>query len=63
MPTVEHAFADFHNAKLYLVLDLNSAYYQIPLLAKSRRATAFCTLFGLFEFNKLPMGISMGCQV
>ena len=24
--------------------------------------TAFCTPFGLFEFNKLPMGISIGCQ-
>jgi hypothetical protein len=27
MPTVEHAFADFHNAKVYSVLDLYSAYY------------------------------------
>jgi hypothetical protein len=45
------------------VLDLNSAYYQIPLSAKSRKATAFCTPFGLYEFNKLPMGISVSCQV
>jgi hypothetical protein len=44
------------------VLDLNSAYYQIPLLDKSRRITDICTPFGLFEFNKLPMGISVGCQ-
>jgi hypothetical protein len=58
MQTVEHAFAEFHNAKVFSVLDLNSAYYQIPLSAKSRRATAFCT-----PFNKLPMGISVGCQV
>ena len=63
MPMVEHAFADFQNAKVFSVLDLNSAYYQIPLTAKSRKATAFCTPFGLFEFNKLPMGISVGCQV
>jgi hypothetical protein len=60
MPTVEHAFADFHIAKVYSVLDLN---YQIPLSVKSRKATAFCTPFGLFEFTKLPMGISVGCQV
>ena len=63
MPTVEHAFANFHNAKIFSVLDLNSAYYQIPLSSKSRKATAFCTPFGLFEFTKLPMGISVGCQV
>jgi hypothetical protein len=24
--------------------------------------TAFCTLFGLFEFNKLPMKNSVGCH-
>jgi hypothetical protein len=63
MRTVVQAFANFHNAKVFSVLDLNSAYYQIPLSAKSRKVTAFCTPFGLFEFTKLPMGISVGCQV
>jgi hypothetical protein len=29
----------------------------------SRRATAFCTSLVLFEFNRLPMGIRVGCQV
>jgi hypothetical protein len=62
-PTVENAFDHFGGAKIFSVLDLNSAYYQIPLSAKSRKVTAFCTPFGLFEFNKLPMGISVGCQV
>jgi hypothetical protein len=47
---------------VFSVLDLNSAYYQIPLTPQSRRKTALCTPFGLYEFNKLPMGISIGCQ-
>jgi hypothetical protein len=63
MPSLEHAFANFHRVKVFSVLDLNSAYYQIPLSAKSRKAIAFCTPFGLYEFNKLPMGICVGCQV
>jgi hypothetical protein len=63
MPNFEHAVANFLNAKVFSVLDLNSAYYQIPLSAKSRRVTAFFTPFGLFQFNKLPMEISVGCQV
>jgi hypothetical protein len=63
MPSLEHAFGNFQGAKVFSILDLNSAYYQIPLSAKSRKATAFCTPFGLFEFTKLPMGISVGCQV
>jgi hypothetical protein len=51
MPSPEHAFANFHGAKVFSVLDLNSAYYRIPLLTKSRKATAFCTPFRLYEFN------------
>jgi hypothetical protein len=63
MPSIEHAFANLHGAKVFSILDLKSAYYQIPLSVKSRKVTAFSTPFGLFEFNKLPMGISAGCQV
>jgi len=62
MPTIEQAFAQFGGATLFTVLDLNSTYYQIPLSYKSGRVTAFCTPFGLYEFNKLPIGISVGCQ-
>jgi hypothetical protein len=57
MPSVEHAFANFQGAKVFSIMDLNSAYYQIPLSAKSRKVTAFCTPFGLFEFTKLPKGL------
>jgi len=62
MPTIEQALDQFGRAVVFSVLDLNSAYYQIPLSKRSRCVTAFCTPFGLFEFNKLPMGISIGCQ-
>jgi len=62
MPNIEEAFDQFTNATIFSVLDLNSAYYQIPLAANSRGVTAFCTPFGLYEFNKLPMGISVGSQ-
>ena len=60
MPNVEQAFEQFAGAVVFSVFDLNSAYFQIPLTARSRRVTAFCTPFGLFEFNRLPVGISVG---
>jgi hypothetical protein len=63
MPTIENAFQHFNGATVFSVLDLNSAYYQIPLSPKSRRYTAFTAPFGLYEFNKLPMGISVRSQV
>jgi hypothetical protein len=62
MPTIDQAFEQFGGAVVFSVLDLNSAYFKISLSNKSRQVTAFCTPFGLFEFNKLPMGISVGCQ-
>jgi len=37
-------------------------YYQIPVALKIRSVTSFCTPFGLYEFIKLPMGISVGSQ-
>jgi len=60
--TIEQAPEQFGVAAFFFVFDFNSAYYQIPLPANSRRITVFCTPFGLFEFNNLPMGISVGCQ-
>ena len=52
MPTIEQTLDQFGGAVVFSVLDLNSAYYQIPLSERSRRITAFCTPFGLFEFKK-----------
>jgi len=62
LPTIDQAFEQFSGAVVFSVLDLNSAYFQIPLTPRSRRITAFCIPFGLFEFNKLPMGVSVGSQ-
>ena len=62
LPTIDQAFEQFSGAVVFSLLDLNSAYFQIPLSPCSRRVTAFCTPFGCFEFNKLPMGISVGGQ-
>jgi len=62
LPKIEQASQHFSGATVFSVSDLNSAYYQIPLTPQSRRIMAFCTPFGLYEFNTLPMGISIGCQ-
>jgi hypothetical protein len=63
MPSVEQAFEQFSGAVITSIFDLNSAYFQIPLTPCSRRVNAFCTPFGLFQFNMLQIGISVGSQV
>jgi len=62
MPSVEQTFEQFSGAVVFSMFDLNSAYFQTPSTPRSRRVTAFCTPFGLFEFNRLRMGISVGSQ-
>jgi hypothetical protein len=54
LPTIDQAFEQFAGAQFFSVLDLKSAYFQIPLSNKSRCITAFSTPFGLYEFCKLP---------
>jgi hypothetical protein len=49
MPTIEQAFEQFAGAAIFSVLDLNSAYFQIPLTPSSRRVMAFCNPFGLMS--------------
>ena len=41
---------------------MNSAYHQIPLTEKSKKATAFIIPFGLYEYQKLPFGVCTGAQ-
>ena len=57
MPSVEQAFEQFSGAVIFSIFDLNSACFQIPLTASSRRVTAFCTPIGLFEFNGCPLAL------
>ena len=45
-------------AKWYGVIDLTKGYYQAPLHENSRHLTAFITPDGLYEWNRVPMGLS-----
>jgi hypothetical protein len=51
-PTIDQAYQQFAGAVVFSVLDLNFAHYRIPLSPGSRWVAAFCTPFGLYEFNK-----------
>jgi hypothetical protein len=60
---IHSCFHWFAGATVFITLDLNSAYYQIPLSAGSRQCTAFVTDWNLFEFCRAPFGIATGAQV
>lgn len=49
LPSVEQDFEQFASARVLSVLDLNSAYFEIPLTPRSRRITALSYL-NLMDF-------------
>jgi len=45
-------------AKYYAVIDLTKGYYQAPLAEISKILTAFITPHGLYEWNRVAMGLT-----
>ena len=63
LPDVHSAFHWFAKAKIFTTLDLNSAYYQVPLSEASKPLTAFCTDWNLYQYRSVPFGLATGAQV
>ena len=59
LPNIKHVLDRLSKKKpkYFTVLDLTSGYFQIPIHEQSRILTAFRTTIGLFEWNRLPMGL------
>ncbi|XP_041935239.1 uncharacterized protein LOC121697664 [Alosa sapidissima] len=57
LPRIEESLDALSGAKWFSTLDLASGYNQVPVSEQDREKTAFCTPFGLFEFNRMPFGL------
>ena len=58
LPHIEDLFAALAGGKAFTKLDLANAYLQLPLDEKSKEYTTINTPKGLFQYNRLPFGIS-----
>lgn len=45
-------------AKLFMVIDLSSAYHQVEVHPRSRSLTSFVTGFGAYRFCRMPFGLA-----
>ena len=58
LPRIDDLFSQLEGGKMFSKLDLSSAFQQIPLNEESRKFTTINTSKGLFQYTRLPFGIS-----
>ncbi|UYV70981.1 K02A2.6-like, partial [Cordylochernes scorpioides] len=58
IPLIEDILSSLHGCKVFTNLDLSQAYHQIRLHPDSRYLTAFITHMEIYQFKRLPYGLS-----
>ncbi|KYO19073.1 RNA-directed DNA polymerase-like protein [Alligator mississippiensis] len=58
VPRVQDALDCLLGSRWFLVLELQSGYYQIPLAQEDKEKTAFICPLGFYQFERMPQGIS-----
>ena len=60
LPVIEDQLANEQGNLLYSLIALEDGFHQMHLEEDSKHLTAFCTPFGVFEWNVSPMGVKVG---
>lgn len=63
LPVPEDIFANLAGAAVYSRIDFSDAYYQIKVDDNSKVYIVINTHLGLFQFERLPMGICVAAQI
>ena len=57
IPRIEDTLQSLANMKYFTTLDFASGYWQLQVAEKDRHKTAFHTIYGCFEFKRMPFGL------
>jgi hypothetical protein len=63
LPLIQDIFDQLGGATIFTTLDLKQGYHQLPVHPNSIEKTAFACHLGLFEWTRMPMGVSCGPPV
>ena len=58
IPKIDQCLDTLSGSSLFSTLDLMWGYHQIEVAPEDRSKTAFITKYGLFEFTRMPFGLS-----
>ena len=58
LPKIREIFYQLNGATIFSTLDLKSAYWQLPMKEECIPMTAFTCHLGLYEFKRLPYGLT-----
>ena len=62
IPNITTMVNQLGKAKIFSKIDLTHGYYQIEIDEASKPYTAFGCELGLFEFNRMAMGLTNACE-
>ena len=63
IPRIEDLYAKLAGGPLFTKLDTSHAYLQLWLDEDSQRFATINTLKGLFQYKRLPFGVSSACAI
>lgn len=63
LPKIQHIIESLQGARYLTVLDLNEAFFQVPLKPEHRHKTAFKVGNRLYEWNVMPQGFKNSAAI
>uniref|UniRef100_A0A8C1X837 Gypsy retrotransposon integrase-like protein 1 n=1 Tax=Cyprinus carpio TaxID=7962 RepID=A0A8C1X837_CYPCA len=57
LPRIEESLASLKKSRVFSTLDLAHGYWQVGVHSADKEKTAFVTPMGLYEFNRMQMGL------
>ena len=60
LPRIDDLINELSKFKVFSTYDLKSAYHQIPIAESDKHYTAFEACGKLYEFNRIPFGVTNG---
>ena len=58
LPNTQDALDNLQGSRYFASIDLLSGYWQLGMTERAKERSAFCTRRGLFQFTRMPFGLS-----